>query len=413
MSTEHPAANEWLAGTATATITPDADEPHHLRGFGAREGPMDGVEEDLHAKVLALEDESGQRVIFVTYEAISVPNALRTTLEDTIEDRWDMPPGALVTNPSHTHYGPNTRNRPEDLDADAPEHARVSAEWRADLEATLLELMDEAIGSLAPAALSYNHARCGIAMSRRDLAADTVHFSPYPDGPYDHDVPVLVVERDETVETVLFGYACHTTSLAHYNRVSGDYAGYAMAALEEEFPDATALFMIGCGGDQKAYPQGDLSRTKHYGRAVKNAVHVAINARSREPITGPLAHRKEIITLERADPDEGPNAPTTSTQEYPVQAVGFGDDLALVSLAGEVVVEYALDLKARFEGPLWVAAYSEYAGYIPNRRVLAEGGYEARTSGGEERYRPETEEQVLDTATAVAERVGATRTERS
>lgn len=411
MSTDGPAADEWLAGTATATITPDADAPHHLRGFTAREGPMEDVDEDLHAKVLALEDGTGQRLLVVTYEAISVPPELRDTLEAACADRWDLSPAALVTNPSHTHYGPNTRYRPEDLDADAPEHERVSAEWRAELESTLLDLLDEAVADLSPASLSYNHARCGIAMSRRALADDTVHFGPYPDGPYDHDVPVLVVERDDAVETILFGYACHTTSLAHYNQVSGDYAGYAMAALEEEFPEATALFMIGCGGDQKAYPQGDRSRTKHYGRALKNAVQVAIEARSREPVTGPLSLRKETITLERADHEAGPTAETLSTQRYPIQAVGFGNDLTMLSLAGEVVVEYALAIKEQLAEPVWIAAYSEYAGYIPTRRVLAEGGYEARTSGrGEGRYRPETEEQVIDTATAVAERVGATRT---
>ena len=67
---------------------------------------------------------------------------------------------------------------------------------------------------------------------------------------------------------------------------------------------------------------------------------------------------------------------------YPVQVVQFGNDLTLIALASEVVVDYSLRLKlelTRANGPaVWVAGYSNvYAGYIPSRRVLVEGGYEA------------------------------------
>ena len=57
----------------------------------------------------------------------------------------------------------------------------------------------------------------------------------------------------------------------------------------------------------------------------------------------------------------------------------FGDSLALVFLAGEVVVDYAL--RIGWEGDsarLWVVAYSnDVPCYIASKRVLAEGGYEA------------------------------------
>ena len=67
---------------------------------------------------------------------------------------------------------------------------------------------------------------------------------------------------------------------------------------------------------------------------------------------------------------------------YPVTTWNFGDDLALIFLPGEVVVDYALRLKREFDVQrLWVNGYANYVPcYIPSRRILAEGGYEAEES---------------------------------
>ena len=72
-----------------------------------------------------------------------------------------------------------------------------------------------------------------------------------------------------------------------------------------------------------------------------------------------------------------------STYPYPVQAWRLGDDVTWIFLGGEVVVDYSLALKSQLgEGRTWIASYSnDVMGYIPSRRVLAEGGYE----GGEAR----------------------------
>lgn len=61
-----------------------------------------------------------------------------------------------------------------------------------------------------------------------------------------------------------------------------------------------------------------------------------------------------------------------------MQVWRFGKDLKLVALAGEVVVDYALRIKAQHGwDDTWVAAYSnDVFAYIPSLRVLKEGGYE-------------------------------------
>ena len=58
---------------------------------------------------------------------------------------------------------------------------------------------------------------------------------------------------------MLFGYACHNTTLTGDNyHVHGDYAGVAQERLEQALPGATALFMIGCAADTNPNPRGTM-----------------------------------------------------------------------------------------------------------------------------------------------------------
>ena len=91
-----------------------------------------------------------------------------------------------------------------------------------------------------------------------------------------------------------------------------------------------------------------------------------------------------------------------------MQVIRFGDDLLLVALGSEVVVDYALRLKRELAddgGPaVWIAGYSNvYSGYIPSRRVLIEGGYEARSRP----WKPELEERIVAKVHELVDRLGA------
>ena len=78
-----------------------------------------------------------------------------------------------------------------------------------------------------------------------------------------------------------------------------------------------------------------------------------------------------------AELDQGKSIP--AKLPYLVQVWGFGRDLAMVFLPGEVVADYGLRIKREFDGArLWVNSYAnDVPCYIPSRRVWEEGGYEA------------------------------------
>ena len=369
----------WKAGVASAKITPD--RRMRMAGYSGRKEPAEGTEQDLFAKSLAIEDDRGNRVVLITLDLIGVLAELRTEVASQVEQEYKLPQQSLLMNASHTHCGP-AYGRPDAKD------------YFDELATTLVELVGRSLTEMEPAKLSYSFSRCSVAMNRRTPTDQGFRNHPNPNGPVDHTVPVLRVDQqDDRPLAVVFGYACHNTTMG-FRRWLGDYAGYAQQYLEEDHPALTAMFMMGCGGDQNPYPRSELKYAKVHGRSLATAVEAALEVnqrtlRHRRTIRGPLQSILETVDLEFATPDRPDFA-------YPVQVVKFGDDLLLVALGNEVVVDYALRLKRELavsDGPaIWVAGYSNvYAGYVPSRRVLLEGGYEARSRP----WKPTLEQRIV------------------
>jgi len=400
----------WRTGVASVVITPEG--PMWMAGYAARKKPSEGKVHDLHAKALAIEDADSTRLVIVTVDLISVPRPIRDWLEKKVHEKYQLPPDGLMINCSHTHCGPEVRTTPSSLRGLEPERARQAQEYVRSLQEELASLVGQALEALAPAKLSYCHARCGFAMNRRTPTANGFRNFPNPDAPVDHDVPVLRVEgADGKLQAMLFGYACHSTTLGFY-QFCGDYGGFAQLYLEESHPGAAALFVAGCGADQNPYPRSELALAEQHGRSLANAVEAALITTPR-PLTGKLRSAYNIVTLEYASPptrDELTER-AQSKNKYerahaenlliqleedgkirdsypcPVQVVQFGDALTLVALPGETVVDFSLRLKRELTEPngasraIWVAGYSnDVFAYVPSRRVLLEGGYEAESA---------------------------------
>jgi len=285
-----------------------------------------------------------------------------------------------------------------------------------------------ALEARSPASLAWGQGQAGFAANRRVLKDGRwVNFGVNPNGPVDHSLPVLrATDSTGKVKAVLFGYACHCTTLGgEFNKVCADWAGYACDQIEQSSPGAIALAIIGCGADANPEPRRGLDDAKQHGltagrevdRLVKTALAPLpgrIDARflkldlplEPSPSRATLLERTKrqgsegYLTrtlLERLD--RGETLPTRVP--YSVQTWCFGEELAMVFLAGEVVVDYALRLKWEIDpNRLWIAAYcNDVPCYIPSRRVLSEGGYEADLSmvfyGHPSRFAPATEDLII------------------
>ena len=373
------AAIEWKAGAASAKITPKIPMP--MAGYASRKEPSEGTEQELFAKVLAVEDRGGKRVVFVTLDLIGVSSRLRDAVTQQLVSKFKLPPEAVVMNASHTHCGP----------AYTGDDAQPYFEF---LVGALVEAVGRALADLRPAALNYSFARCGVAMNRRTPTQSGYKNHPNPEGVVDHSVPVLsVVDGNGKLRCMLFGYACHNTTMG-FRKWLGDYAGYAQEFLEQDHAGVTAHFLMGCGGDQNPYPRSELEFARRHGRSLATAVDAALETnqstkRHQHSLSGPLQFAYDTVSLDYTDSQRRPC-------EYPVQLIQFGKDLTIVALSSETVVDYALRLKSELGptgGPkIWIAGYSNVMeGYIPSRRVLLEGGYEAESRP----WMPTLEERIV------------------
>jgi neutral ceramidase len=384
----------WKAGAAVVDITPRTEI--WMAGFAARKSPSQGVEMPLHAKALVLEDEGGRRTVLAALDLLGVTAETTARITSAARRRYAIPREALLINTSHTHCGPvveGVLGVAYDLDA---EQKALIRRYTRELEDKVVGVIGAALKRLQPARLAFAEGQATFAANRR------VQFTP--GGPVDHSVPVLRIEtRAGPPLAIVFGYACHNTTLqANFTKFHGDYAGVAQAALEERHPGAAALFVSGCGADANPHPRGTLELVRQHGRSLADAVDRALT--SAVPIAGALRAAQATIDLPFAPvPDaEGWRARLRDENEYvrrharlmleilardgqlpdsqaqPIQVWRLGDALTLVALGGEVVVDYALRLRKEYAGQrIWAAGYSnDVFGYVPSLRVLEEGGYE-------------------------------------
>jgi hypothetical protein len=445
------AADGWKAGVAKVRITPD--KALWMTGFRARNGPSRGTLTDLYVKALALEDSSGRRCVIVTSDLLGFPSVVAENICREVEQKHGLGRDRILLNSSHTHGAPSLASPVQFIYG-----PRVSAEQRRDiehytreLEANVVGVIGSALKDLAPVTLSFGQGEAAFGVNRRKITPRGVQgFTPNPDGPVDRAVPVLRVDRagDATdpagarrMIAVVFGYAAHPTTITggeSYYAYSGDYATFAQQALEAEHDGAVALFVQGCGGDVMVFPRGTAELAKQYGQDLAKAVNATLAAPMR-PLNGPVASAFDRVSIEFAKPLPTRERLATRAKDpdvyqswhakellqtldrdgalperyaYPIQAWQFGGDLTLVALAGEVVADYSLQLKRSHGGqsPMWVAGYSnDLCAYIPTRRVLAEGGYEAVDSMTyymhPNPWAPSIEDTILGKARAMIEQV--------
>ena len=399
------APGEFKAGVARKVITPT--ESIWMSGYAARTKPSEGVVHDLWAKALALEDTRGERVVIVTTDLIRLPREVSDEIAARVRKKYDLRRRQFVLNSSHTHSGPAVwPNLNVLLDIDSADRQRL-IEYQKRLVDDLVAVVGAALSDLSPATLEVGHGSAAFAVNRRQPTEKGIRIGVNPDGPVDHDVPVLkIAAPDGKLRAVLFGYACHNTTLGgNRYQINGDYAGFAQLELEKALPGTTAMFLALCGGDQNPNPRGTMELAAKHGKSLADAVQQALSG-TLEPISPTVRTAYTDVKLDFARQDRAvfeKEAKGNSAfrkrrakrilaaldagrqvwqVDVPVQAVGLGDKLVLLTLGGEVVVDYSLRLKRECpQTDLIVAGYTyDAVCYIPSRRMLREGGYEAVTS---------------------------------
>ena len=403
----------WKAGVSRVIITPE--ESIWMAGYAARNHPSEGILHDLWAKALALEDTDGKRAVLITSDLIGFRGSyLPDRIREKLKSKYNLSESEVILSYSHTHSGPELMYSPQEYlgrrdttGPYSPAQREKIINYSGKLEDKIVKIAGEALNSIEPVKLYSGQGVSRFAVNRRVNGARTTvnELTMELDGPVDHSVPVIKVEKSSgQLLAVVFGYACHNTTLSIY-QISGDYAGFAQIEMERNYPGTTAMFFAGCGADQNPLPRRTISYARQYGKTLSASVEAVISEPMKE-LSPRLATAYTEIELGFSDPLPTGDVLLQAIQKskvypgsaenllyrlnqgemlrssypYPLQFWKLGDQNLFV-LASEVVIDYSLKLKQIFGNDIFVMAYAnEGMGYIPSLRVLSEGGYESERS---------------------------------
>ncbi|MEQ8851892.1 neutral/alkaline non-lysosomal ceramidase N-terminal domain-containing protein [Gimesia sp.] len=436
-TTSLTAAEQWHAGLAKAKITPETDV--WLAGYGSKRAP-DGKLHDIWMKALALEAPGGERAVLITSDFQGVPKSMSDRVFKKIKTKFDLERRQIMFTFSHNHCGPRLGDDLYDYYPTTPEQDKTVAEYTDRMVEKTVAMIGEALDNLAPATLKQGNGHTTFAVNRRNnREADIPNLLKAGKalvGPVDHDVPILTVTRpDGQLAAVLFGYACHPTTLS-FTKICGDYPGFAQLEIEKNHPGTLAMFVNTCGGDQNPLPRRKVELCEKYGHMLAVAVEEAL----KQPLQNVSPGLKTAFTyvdlpylkvVTRADLeadtksgsaikqrwakrllkklDQGETFP--SAYPYPIHAWRLGKETLMIGMGAETVVDYSLRFKREFGPGTWVCGYADdMISYIPSKRVWLEGGYEGGSNlyeYGRPAYRwsEQTEDLISETVNKLVKQV--------
>jgi neutral ceramidase len=393
----------WKAGIAKVVITPQ--ESMWMAGYALRDHPSEGISHDLWAKALALEDATGGKAILITTDLLGFPKGLSDNIRNLIQSKYDLSRAQVILNSSHTHSGPVLKDGLYDIYPLNDEQIIKIEQYSDKLKTKIVDLVGTALNSMKPAQLYAKNGVTRFQVNRRNNIDLNLDRQIDLNGPNDYAVPVIkVLSEGGDLMAVVFGYACHATVLDVYDW-SGDYPGFAQLALEKSHPGITSLFFQGAGADMNPLPRRSVPLARQYGQELAAAVERVLQedmnklapqlttaySEVKLSLNSPPTKEELIkisnstLAFERRWADrmlkqmiEG--KPFINSYPYPVQVWKLGDQ-QIVSLGGELVIEYSIQLKRIFGQELFVMGYSnDVMSYIPSSRILREGGYEGSQS---------------------------------
>jgi hypothetical protein len=378
-----PAAAQLRAGVARVDITPSA--LMQMYGYANRRcGDASGTHDPLFAKALVLES-GGVRMAIVTLDLGSmVSDALRRE----VASRLGIP--ILLLAASHTHSAPSFLPF-----GSSPTRDPAAGAYLMELERKVFGAVEAASRSLAPATLHVGRDSLQLGYNRllpREDGRSRALFNNLqriPYGPVDPEFVVLRVDgADGTPLALLVHYAAHAVVLGPTNCLySADYPGAMQARVEAALPGTQVMFVQGGAGDinplfmaRSGLQDDDFAVVKEMGDVLGDAVMRA--NRETAPVAvdrGGILARSEVLTF-------GDRWEAGRTLEVGITTVLIGGAVAIAAVPGEPMHRLQRLWKQQAEVPVPLfygytfSSGGTWAGYIPDLRTAAHGGYGADTS---------------------------------
>lgn len=200
----------FVAGAATADITPELDRPVYLAGFAPNRAAT-GVLHPLEAGVLVLR-RGDEAVALVTADLIGL---LRPDVEAIRARVTALPPERVMVCSTHTHAGPDTIGMWGKGALGIPFRSGVDPNYMERVHGAIADAVDRAAAAAAPATL---------AAGAFDAPETWVTNHRKGGGRFDRVTVLAIRWGDATPAAVLVNFAAHPEGLWEKNtEISPDY----------------------------------------------------------------------------------------------------------------------------------------------------------------------------------------------
>jgi hypothetical protein len=387
-----------------------------MSGFG-RERYAKGALAPLLTQVIVLRDEEHNTGVLISVDILDFDRVMVEAIRHTIKHKHGISPENIMLTVSHTHWGPAVRFRMS-FSLGAP-----NVWYMGQLEEKIINSVDAAFENLSPAMIDYGWIDFrGIGCNRRLPVDGKITWGPYKEGSFDGHTPILRIKRVAKPQQLLVvGHACHPTSSGTIQKWSPDYPGAMRDYLARKLPDTKAVFVQGCGGDAKIVhndPEtgklafsGDPKLARAAGEKLAAVVLRHLGKGHMVSLEGKLTcslatgqisygerwSREEIERQAYPEPTKRGQRSTWLTWaarqslalpdysqsfRYDVQVWKLGNRLMIFGMEGEICSPWGPMLRAMAstEYSMVIGYANSTSSYIPDKRIVHEGGYEGLTS---------------------------------
>lgn len=383
-----------------ADITPAM--PVYLEGYGGRNGLSKGVHDKIYVHSLLLKN-NGCTLLIVSIDILSIMREKADALKRKITEKYGLREQNILIHAIHVHSAPGLSRKLI---------RGLVEEYVPFFDEQVMKSVDMCFSGIRKGTLYYGEGETYIGVCRRRNISGEIINAPSPDVLIDRKLGVLAVkDEEERVGAVAFNCACHPTVMGGENYlISSEFPGAARRVIEGNFPGAAALFLQGACGDinpaikstGSEYRQGNFSDVDFTGRILANdvgyvvryglkKVEASFECRIR-PLELPIGEYKTDYFRRMSESsqeyprkygnymlDQIKKGDEMKRVEYNLGIIRLASNLAVVTFEGEVCNEYGV--WAREFAPdshVMIAGYANgHKSYLPTKRILREGGYEA------------------------------------
>lgn len=379
-----------LLGNSKQDITPK--EPIELAGFAHRIGKASNVKTRLFLKVFNIQSE-GKHFIFLIADLIWWDNLEVAKLKKELGKKFGLNSNQLLFHATHNHSGPQLSTRfSRDL-------GEPSSDYSLLLRQRVIKGIEESYNNLEKVKVKIQKGNSDIGIYRRKKVGERILMAPNNEVFVDNDLTVIsFYTESEEVKAMWIHYSCHPTTTDE-NVISSEFVGYCCEKIESSFKGSNVAFLQGFSGDIRPalikgnlFFRGSLKDMQEKGEELANDVlKVLAGERESCEIENIEFHTSNLPLTFEVDNLNGEVSEALRDEwlrllndkhdfELTIQYISLGDNLKLLCINAEMVQEYGITIKKADPHILPLAYSNGMLGYIPTKKQLEEGGYEAEES---------------------------------